>query len=171
MDVDVGYSLEFKLNAVKLYLNKYGCYRSVAKEIFVNEVTVKDWVDKYKLGGEDNLKVKRVLYSLEFKQKAIDMILKGKNVRETALELNVSSHSVVKAWYNKYKLTKKLEIDYIELNSKMSKKKKLDKTKIEISDKDMELKKLQRENELLRMELDVIKKLEALVQKREKSIK
>lgn len=171
--IDIGYSLEFKLKAVNLYLTDSGSYKDVARSTGVAANTVKEWVLKYKDRGIDALKPKRILYSTEFKQKAINMILSGVNIKKTTRVLGVSSSSVIRDWYRKYKKDKILIPNYVELNNRVNKKSKVikdPKSSVE-SDKDIELQKLRRENELLRMEIDIIKKLEALAQNKKRNIK
>ena len=68
------YTKEFKIKLVMEYLSgKLGGYKSIAKKYDIPGDTLREWINKYKSGGFDNLskKLKNNNYTSEFKLSVI----------------------------------------------------------------------------------------------------
>lgn len=114
----------------------------------------------YLVWGDEAFKKKYNNYSIEEKTKAVERILSGESVRKVAIELKLSNISVLKKWKSTYLANS----NKIVIMGKKGRKK-LDFTKIESSE-NKSLKELQKENLRLRAEIDYLKKLQALRQKK-----
>jgi transposase len=156
---------EEKIKAVNRYLEGKEGYSSIAKKIGVHKKIVQYWIRRYEFHGEKAFSKSYTNYSLEYK---LD-VLKYKNengtsIFETASIFNLPSDSTLRQWQN---LLESHGVDALKSKKKgrLSIKKDTKKSiPIEGSPEP-----LQAEVERLRMENAYLKKLNALVQNKEKS--
>lgn len=128
------------------------------------------WRQLYRELGEKGLKdgfIKNE-FTLNDKIKAVKQVLKGKSMGEVSRKLGMRSHSCVRRWYVAYMKDGVAGLQYkkgikvstsIETSTPM--RKRLSKSERE------ELLSLRKRNEILELENEYLKKLDALVSKRE----
>ena len=162
------YSSELKLQVVQRYLQGNVSTREVANEFGVSQSDVRKWRDAYLYNGVSGLCTTHGTYTGDFRVSVVEyMHNTGTSVRQAAACFNIPSPSTVSKWERIYYECGK-EALYIENRGrpkmmKDTKKKNLKKKEIE-SHEDL-LAEVQR----LRMENAYLKKLNALIQEREKS--
>ena len=164
------YTKEFKIKLVLEYLSgKTGGHKSVAKKYDIPYSTMRNWINKYKFGGFDNLtkKLKNNKFTSEFKLSVIQYRqINNTSLRETAEHFNLVNGSMVNRWekaYQKHGLSglkdnrgrPKKDMTKLNKNSK-------DNTPINESERE-ELIRLREENRLLKMKIIYEKKLQALL--------
>ena len=100
------YTKEFKIKLVQRYLSdESGGYASVAKKYDIPLNTLKGWVDKYKIGGFDNLskKLNNNKYTSEFKLSIIQYRqIDNTSLKETAEHFNLVNESMAYRWEKAY---------------------------------------------------------------------
>ena len=97
-------SPEEKLSAVKEYLSGKGSTYSIADKYGVTDTSIRRWVDRYKIDGEQAFPKKHLTSSLSPKEKlrAVHEYLQGAlSLRDTARKYGVGDTSVRK-WIVKY---------------------------------------------------------------------
>jgi len=163
------YSYEQKLEAVLNVTDKHMSVQSVAKNLGTCKEHVRRWVKRYEMFGAEGLLKKSGTYTGKFKQDVIEfMHQKHLSMSETAVMFGIPQDSTVGKWERIYyeEGPQALYIDNRgrkkEMSSKKSKTPKLTKE----TEEDL-IAEVQR----LRMENAYLKKLNALVQEREKSRK
>ncbi|WP_209125863.1 helix-turn-helix domain-containing protein [Alkalihalobacillus sp. BA299] len=155
------YSEQFKLMLVKEYqAGKLG-YDLLAKKYGIKSSTViKRWVKLYEQFGKNGLLRKRGKenYPVQFKLDVLRFMKRtGSSVMETALHFGLTNPSMITAW-KKTLLDGGVEaLDRSKGRSPMSNKEKNERNKKEMTYEQ----KLERENELLRLEVEYLKKLRA----------
>lgn len=152
-----------KIKAVKKYLEGKEGQVSIAESIGVTKGILQTWIRQYQYHGEHSFVKRCTTYSLEDKLKVLHYMNEHRtSIRETAAIFNIPTHSLLLRWKNQWETT---GIDALKLKKKgrppMKKEKK--RTLVEGSTEA-----LQAENEYLRMEIAYLKKLNALVQSKEK---
>ena len=164
------YTKEFKIKLVLEYLSgKTGGHKSVAKKYDIPYSTMRNWINKYKSGGFDNLskKLKNNNYTSEFKLSVIQYRqINNTSLRETAEHFNIVNGSMVYRWEKAYQ---KHGLSGLEDNrgrptkdmTKSNRKSKLN-TPINESERE-ELIRLREENRLLKMKIVYEKKLQTLL--------
>ena len=163
------YTSELKLEAVLCVLEKGSSKGAVAKQFGIAHGDIEKWVDAYTANGTEGLTKKRFSYTGEFKQHVIEyMYANGLSARNTAAKFNIAEYGSVLKWERIY-CEEGPEALYRE-NRGRSKKMKKDKIQKPKMDKQVE-EDLLAEVQRLRMENEYLKKLNALVQEREKSAK
>ncbi|MDF2636769.1 MAG: transposase [Pelosinus sp.] len=158
------YNSEFKLKTVEAVLNDGRTAREASATYGVNKADVQKWVAAYQAHGLAGIEKKRVSYSGEFKQAVIeDMRENGLSMRQTAAKYNLGNHTIVAKWERIY-LEEGVQGLYVERRGQSAR------TKEERSHKLSKEKEedLIAENQRLRMEVEYLKKLNALVQERER---
>ena len=108
------YSFEFKIQAVKQYLNGKGSYPSLANALGVNSSNVKRWVKAYKANGEDALKPQKYnqSYSKEFKLNCVAAYLAGEgSYQYLTNKFGLKSDAQLRQWVIKYNSHQELK-DY-----------------------------------------------------------
>lgn len=163
------YSTELKLEIVQCYLNDGLSLKEVAKKYGVIFGDVQKWRDAYLEHGVAGLCTKHGTYSGEFKVSVVEyMHNTGASIRKTAAYFNIPSFASVSKWERIYYEEGK-EALYEERRGRASKmgKRQISKGKSNIETNEDLLAEVQR----LRMENEYLKKLNALIQKREKSEK
>ncbi len=158
------YSSEFKLEAIKYYLDGKGGFLATAKYFGVNHELLRGWVKKYQEHGPEGL-IKRQIssYDGDFKLSVIEYMHSNHlSLAETAFKFRLANHNIVGKWERIYyeegpqALYKERRGRKKNMSSK-PRKKKLSK---EVEED------LIAENQRLRMENEYLKKLNALVQGR-----
>ncbi|MDP2089174.1 MAG: transposase [Flavobacteriaceae bacterium] len=168
MERKVKYNYAFKLRCVLEVIEKHRSCESVAKEKGTYRSTVRKWVNFYQKFGKDGLHPrKNQHYSVAFKLKVLQTIDKEfLSLSDCCLKFNIPSASVIFQWQKEY-LTKGLAGLHSKprgrpksMQFKRAKKKS---TKPLTREEDLLL-----ENEALRCEVDLLKKLQALTQAKKK---
>ena len=162
------YSDEFKFAIVNEYLDGHtGGYRILAAKYGVDMSIIKKWVALYKYGGIDQLITACRTFSGDFKIHVVEYMHQNSlSIRATAALFGIQSPSTISKWERTYYKEGK-EALYEERRGrslKMSTKKPT-KSKKDINENEDLLAEVQR----LRMENEYLKKLNALIQEREKS--
>lgn len=164
----VKYNYEFKLGCVLEVINKHRSCSFVAKEKGIDESNVRKWINFYQKFGKESLYPrKNQLYSVAFKLKVLHTIRKEfLSLSDCCLKFNIPSSSVVYQWQKEY-LTKGLaglQPKPIGRPTSMQiKRAKKKSTKPLTREEELLL-----ENEALRCEIDLLKKLQALTQAKKK---
>ena len=166
------YSTEFKLKCVETYQNKQPLPKvdGVLEKSFRS--IVQDWVLLYRRYGIKGIEscVFYNNYTLKDKIKAVKLVKKGKTYSEVSRLMGCrDGHSTIRRWYLAYMNDGIAGLQYkkgikvstsVEISTPM--KKRLSKSERE------ELLALRKRNEILELENEYLKKLDALVSKREK---
>jgi transposase len=160
------YSDEFKLMLVREYQEGKLGYNLLAKKHGIKSSTlIKKWVKMFEKLGIDGLMRKRHndVYSVQFKIDVLDYMKNtGASVMSTALQFAITNPPLITAW-NKAFLEGGIEaLDKPKGRPPMSDKATNRKSKKTVEEKKMTYEqKLERENELLRLEVEYLKKLRA----------
>ena len=164
------YSSELKLKVVQRYLQGNMSIRSVAEEFCVDQSDVRKWKDAYLQHGAAGLCTTHGTYTGDFKVAVVEyMHNTGASTRQTAAYFNIPSFTTVSKWERIYYELGKEGL-YIENRGRPGKMKETKKNKVE--KKNLESNEdLLAEVQRLRMENAYLKKLNALIQEREKSAK
>lgn len=101
----LNHTLVFKLEIIQAYLNDEGGPKILSKKFKINHVTIRLWIENYRLHGVDGLKVKtsKQVYSPGFKFRAVQMILNGTSLHEVRRQLDISGRSILRNWLHQYK--------------------------------------------------------------------
>ncbi|OKA37649.1 transposase [Bacillus cereus] len=162
----VKFSQEQKLEVVRQYLDGSDGVKRLARSIKTHPSVIQQWVKQYKAVGEKAFEKRYTSYSLQYKLDVLNYMDKqGTSIRETAAIFNIPSYETVRRWKEAYDLngvdsliTKKRGRPAMEnKNIRPKLNHKVVKGSIEA---------LQEENERLLMEIDYLKKLNALIQKK-----
>ena len=172
MDRKVKYDYAFKLECVELVLDKHYSKEYVSKLKGLDESNIRKWVSFYQAYGKAGLLPrKNNKYSLDFKLKVIKSIHKESlSLREASLRFNIPDVAIIVKWKKDFAnfglegLKPKPKGRPKSMNYFKRKKRKSDRPLTREEE-------LLLENEALRCELDVLKKLQALIQAEEKAIK
>lgn len=160
------YTKAFKLEIVKRVLSGMTQNEAV-KQYGVNKGDVQKWVAAYQAHGDSGLDKKQRSYTGQFKQMVVeDMRKNNLSYREAAAKHNIGIHYTLSKWERTY-LESGLEGLCEDRRGKASGTRKGRHPKL---DKQVE-EDLISENQRLRAEVDYLKKLNALVQKREQQRK
>ena len=158
------YSDEFILKVVRAYLEGSLGYTSLAKAFNIStESLLKRWVRAYKEFGEAGLRrisVKHV-YSVKFKLDVLSFMKQtGASYQDTAIQFNMNNPTSIANWNSKF-LKEGIEglIEKVKGRPPMSKNPKIKAIKPESTESREE--QLEREIELLRLEVAYLKKLKA----------
>jgi len=158
------YDFDFKLKVVKDYLKGTLGYKLLAKKYGMpSESPVKTWVRFYKEGGEEALLRKRSkkVYPVQFKLDVLNFkIQTGASYADTASAFKMNNPSMIANWQKRF-LEEGTEglLEKPKGRPSMSKK---HQPKQKAQDKELSREELlQRENELLRLEVAYLKKLKA----------
>ncbi|OTQ84224.1 transposase [Bacillus subtilis subsp. subtilis] len=163
------FSSEEKIQAVKRYVNGGESGLDIARSIGVHNSNLHQWIKQYELFGEDVFQKNYTTYSVEYKLDVLSyMNEQGTSIRETAAIFNIPSPETLRKWKVAYEtrgvdaLNAKKKGRSSMKNEDQNVRKKPIPTKDSIED-------LQSELEYLRAENAYLKKLQSLVQEREKS--
>lgn len=107
-------SPEFKIMLCKKYLSGENSCEGLAKLYGTDLSSLKIWVRKYQIHGEQCFypKVGNASYTQDFKIKCVEeVLLKGNSIKTTAIKYNISDPSVLRQWILKYTANMELK-DY-----------------------------------------------------------
>jgi transposase len=167
MERKVKYDYAFKLECVELVLKKHYSDRYVSKLKGTSRSNIRKWVSFYKTYGEISL-LPRInqSYSAEFKLKALKIIEKESlSLMEASLRFNIPNIAIISKWKKDFAnfgvegLKSKPKGRPISMSDYKRKKRKSDKPLTREEE-------LLKENERLRCENALLKKLDALIQAR-----
>jgi transposase len=172
MERKVKYDYAFKLECVKLVVEKYHSYGVVSKQKGAEKSNIRKWVGFYKQYGESGLiPRKNCSYSVDFKLKVLQSIDKELlSLNETCLKFNIPDAAIIVKWKKDFAtfglegLRPKTRGRPISMDINKRKKRKSDKPLTREEELLLEIEALRCENELL-------KKLQALIQAEEKAKK
>lgn len=165
------YDYEFKQKCIYAYKNKKMLPTINGKDEEYVRRLCREWILVQKEMGDEALKVKSIsrVYTLRDKKKAVRLIKSGVPMRVVARKMGMANHGTVRRWYLDYLKGGVAGLQYrkgikpmtsVKSSNKMSKR--LSKAERE------ELLSLRKRNEVLEIENEYLKKLDALVSKREK---
>ena len=163
------YSPELKLEIVQKYLQGKGGVKKLAEEYHVHKGDIQKWRDAYLEHGVEGLNPMPKSYSGDFKISVVEyMHTTGSSLRKTAAHFNIPCRDLITKWERIYYEEGK-EALYIERRGRASKMgiKKPRRPKKNVNENEDLLAEVQR----LQMENEYLKKLNALIQEREKSQK
>lgn len=163
------YSNELKLEIVQRYLKGDIGLKPLAEQYHVNKCDIQKWKASYAEHGVEGLCKTHGTYTGDFKVAVVEyMHITGASMRQTAAHFNIPSFKSVSDWERIYYEEGK-EALFEERRGRASKMgtKHPRKSKNTIQKNEDLLAEVQR----LRMENEYLKKLNALVQEREKSVK
>lgn len=164
------YSAELKFEIVQFYLAGNVSFKDTAVKYQVNKSDVQKWVAAYRQHGLEGLITQNGGYSGDFKLSVVEYMRNtGCSARQTSAYFNIPSYTTVCKWERVY-LEEGVTALYIEHRGRknyMSKASKDKKPKLEKETKEDLIAEVQR----LRMENEYLKKLNALIQEKEKSAK
>lgn len=161
-------STDQKRQAVIRYLNGLEGLKTIAKSVGVHHSVLLNWIKQYEHHGDEAFKKRYTLYGIQDKLDVLHyMNENGTSIRETAAIFNIASHSTLLSWQ------KGLELRGIDaLQSKKKGRPSMKKGPEELKNQSLvegSVEALQAEVAHLRMENAYLKKLNALVQNKEKS--
>lgn len=159
------YTGKFKSKIAKEYLEGKLSYRSLAEKYEIPTTTLRGWVRIYKHFGEKQLVVKnkdQEIYSVQFKQDVLSFMKStGASASDTALQFGIKNPSMLSRWRKSFQEGKsEAQNNQRELLPMPDKSKKQKKKPIN-NKETATFKQLERENELLRLEVAYLKKLRA----------
>ena len=158
------YSLEIKLNAIQDYLKGVESFKDTAKRHNVSTTMLKKWVAKYRQHGLEAFRETYTNYSVEFKMDVIHYINEmGASINETTTVFNIPDSGTVWNWK---RLFETQGIDALQPKKKVRPSMKKESKKTQPVEGSPEA--LLAEIERLRMENAYLKKLNALVQEKER---
>jgi transposase len=158
------YSDEFKLKMVKEYLEGSIGYKLLTKKYGIpNKSQIERWVHAYKAFGKDGLRKKQSkhVFSVQFKLDVLHFMKRtGASYQDTAIQFNMNNPTLIVNWYREF-LREGVEglKEKVKGRPPMSKNRKAKSIKTE--NKLSREEQLERENELLRLEIAYLKKLNA----------
>lgn len=160
------FSFEIKLKAIRMYLSGIGS-TTIAQRLGVKKVdSILMWVARYQKYGVKGLEIRRPKYDYDgdFKLKVLNWKIQHKaSYSQTALQFDISNTGTIANWQRKLKecgiealFTRKGRAKHMTTNHNRQASKQLS-----------ELERLKAKNRALRVENEYLKKLKALVQRRE----
>lgn len=164
MERKVKYTYEFKLMCVKEVLENDRTVESVAIENGFNESGLRRWVSFYRAYGCDGLLTRgNRTYSSSYKLKVLQTIKKKSlSLNEACIAFKIPNSSVIISWQKRFKEN---GAEALEDKPKGRPKSMAYKRAKKKSDKPLSREEeLLQENESLRMQVDYLKKLQALIQ-------
>ncbi|WP_396147763.1 hypothetical protein [Flavobacterium sp.] len=172
MERKVKYDYAFKLECVELVLKKHYSSEHVSKVKGISKSNIIKWIDFYKTFGKVGLlSRKNQSYSIEFKLKVIKTIEKESlSLRATILRFNIPDQALIVKWKRDFAI---FGVDGLRPKQRgRPKSMSNNKRKKRKSDKPLTREEeLLLENESLRCQLDILKKLHALIQAEESTKK
>ena len=172
MERKVKYDYAFKFECVKLVLEKHYSYNDVSNQKGLNESNIRKWIGFYKqYGAIGLLPRKNQSYSVAFKLRVLRAIDKDlMSLRESSIKFNIPDTAIIVKWKRDFAkfglvgLQPKTRGRPLSMDTNKRKKRKSDKPLTREEE-------LLLENEALRCENELLKKLQALIQAEEKARK
>ena len=157
------FSLADKERAVKLYLNDGYSYNSIAKKLSTSDTLISLWVENYERYGIDGLSPRnKIHYSVEYKLNLLQKIEKEKlSLPQVSVEYHISP-SVLYDWQIRYS---KYGVEGLKRKRGRPSKKK---EKIISNNSNSDYEQLLERNKYLEVEVAYLKKLDALIQNKQK---
>lgn len=160
------YSEEFKIMVVKEYQEGKLGYRLLAQKYGIkSHQQVNKWVKVFEKFGVEGLKGKKnkEIYPFQFKLDVLGFMKKtGASEIETALQFGLNNPSLIASWKKAYLEGSIKALERPKGRPSMSHKDKRARNKNKNKEKELTYQqKLERENELLRLEVEYLKKLRA----------
>ena len=159
-------TVEDKIKIINLYKAGFGT-RVISKRMKIQHARAREILRQYDLFGDIAINVshKNRKYTIEYKMELINRVNSGESVASVAFE-NMISPGQLCNWIKKYK-----ELGYNGLSKPKGRPKIMNpETKntkqIHEDEKDKKIRELEERNAQLEMEVDLLKKLRALVQQR-----
>lgn len=163
------FTSEDKVKMILDYKNGKISQREYAKETGVTRAQFQYWLCLYELHGEEGLQSTYTSYTAEFKLDVLNfMAQSGTSLMDTAATFKIPSYTMVYDWKKKFE---EGSLDALEPKKKGRPSMTKDKQVKSKDPADGSVEALQAELEHLRMENAYLKKLNALVQNKEKSTK
>ncbi|OOR03825.1 transposase [Bacillus cereus] len=165
------FSSKEKIQAVRQYLEGPEGGTSIAKSIGVDQRVFYQWISRYEYFGEKAFEKRYTSYSTQFKLDVLNYMIENRtSIRETAAIFNIPSYETVRKWKVAYETE---GLDALQLKEKRhpSMNNKNHEIVKKQSPVEGSIEELQEELERLRMENAYLKKLNALVQNKQKSQK
>jgi transposase-like protein len=163
----VKFTLEDKLAAIQRYLEGTESYKSIGASIGTSDNIVRTWVMQDQHHGAEAFKKSYTSYSAQFKLDVLNyMNDHGTSPNETAAVFNITSPALIRKWRIQLE-SQGMDALKSKKKGRLSMKKETKKTKKSIP-VEGSVEALQEEIERLRMENAYLKKLNALVQSKEK---
>lgn len=164
------FTADEKLQAALRYLEGKESFREIAKSIGTDHKAIQNWVKQYEYHGVKAFVKRYTNFSAQFKLDVLNyMIEHGTSLLETAAIFNIATPSTIRSWRKQYE-TQGFDALQSKKKGRPSMKKEENKqpkkAPVEGSPEA-----LQAEINRLRMENEYLKKLNALVQAKEKSPK
>lgn len=98
------YSLEFRVAVVEYYFSGKGGTTRTAAHFGIHKTTVSHWVASWQMHGIDGITWKIACYTPDFKVSVVKTVLREHlSCREAAVRFNVSDNKVVKRWLDIWK--------------------------------------------------------------------
>ncbi|RAT14542.1 transposase [Bacillus cereus] len=158
------FSPKEKIQIVKQYFNGIDGGKRLAKSLGIHSNVIYQWIKQYEAFGEKAFEQRYTTYSLQYKLDVLKyMDTQGTSIRETAAIFNISSPEIIRRWKVAYDSN---GVDALRSKGKGRPAMKNKKVKVQPK-KDTVL--VQGSIEALQVENDYLKKLNALVQKKNKS--
>lgn len=161
------YSLETKLAAVHAYVDGTESFKVTAEQYNVDITMLKEWVASFRNHGVKAFQKTYTNYPVEFKMDVLNYMNEtGASMREAISVFNISCVKTVREWKHLFETQ---GIDALQPPKKERQSMKKEQKKNQSVEKSQEG--LQAEVERFRMENAYLKKLHALIQEKEKSLK
>ncbi len=162
------FTADEKIQIVLRYLNGNESYREMGKSIGISDTIILNWVNQYKQNGMEAFLKRCTNYTQQFKLDVLNfMIENGMSLFETAAIFNIPAPSTISVW------KKQLEtqgIDALQSKKKGRPSMKKDSNKqVKQALAEGSVEALEARIQQLEMENEYLKKLNALVQNKEKS--
>jgi transposase len=172
MERKVKYDYTFKLECVKVVLEKHYSCNYVSNQKGLNESNIRKWVGFYRQYGDIGLLPrKNQSYSVNFKVEVLKAVYKDfLSLRDASIRFNIPDAGIIVKWKKDFAnfgllgLQPKTRGKPRSMNENKRKKRKSDKPLTREDE-------LLLENEALRCENELLKKLQALIQAEEKARK
>ncbi|KOO48756.1 transposase [Viridibacillus arvi] len=162
------FTAEEKLNAVERALKGKESYMVIAKSIGVDDTAIHKWVKQYEHNGVEAFIKQYTNYTQQFKLNVLNFMIEyGTSLNETAAIFKIAAPSTILVWRRQLE-TQGMDALQSKKKGRPSMKKESNK-QLKQAPVEGSTEALQAEIERLRMENEYLKKLNALVQNKEKS--
>ena len=160
------YGIELKLKLVKEILSGRSTANSLSNQRKIPRILLCKWVDHYQISGEKGLLPQEYqTYTREFKLEVIKTYYRKKlTLRDCCLRFGIPSQGTLILWLRRYE---ELGLDSLREKRGRPKSMKEKKPSKKKSKPLTRLEELEKENLYLRAENELLKKLEALTQKKD----
>lgn len=160
------YTNDRKLEAVLAYLDGVESHKDIAQKYQVSKTSLIEWVERYQKHGHQAFQKTYTNYSAEFKMDVLTYMNEtGASANKVAAAFNIPAQSMIWKWKHLYE-TQGIDALKPKQKGRPTLKKKEKKKQLQSTEEV-----LQAKIEYLEMEIAYLKKLNALIQDREKSAK